>query len=238
MRRLLIADIHAMLPAFEAVLGAADHVDQIVCLGDLVGYGPHPAECVDLLMSLDAVSVVGNHDAEVIHEPTYDLNSASSPHEYWLRWTYDRLTATHREFLAGLPASLRIEDSVLGAVHVVHSVGDGRLYHGMDDAAVAGCIADAPGHTVLCGHSHRAIDRVVGCRRLVCLPGVGQFRDGEAKPGFAIQEGDEVKFRYVDIDLGAVARDVQAIGLPEAFCERWCRFITTGYDPVWSRPNG
>ena len=179
MRRLLIGDIHAMLPAFEAVLDAAGNVDQIVFLGDVVGYGPHPAACVDLLMSLGAKSVIGNHDAEVVSEPKYDLDSASSPHQYWLRWTYEQLTSAHREFLAALPVSLQFEDPDLGPIHVVHSVGDGRLYHGMDDAAVAGTIADVPGRIVLCGHSHRAIDRTIGGRRLVCLPGVGQFRDGE-----------------------------------------------------------
>ena len=66
MKRLLLADIHATLPAFEAVLAAAEDVDEIVCLGDVVGYGPHPAACVELLMSLGAKSVVGNHDLEVV----------------------------------------------------------------------------------------------------------------------------------------------------------------------------
>ena len=178
MRRLLIGDIHATLPAFEAVLAAAGRVDEIVCLGDVVGYGPHPAECVELLISLDATSVIGNHDAEVLYEPQYDLSSARSPHHYWLRWTYEQLTPTHREFLAGLPVSVLLDDPDLGPIHVVHSVGDARLHHGMDDEAVAAAVAEAPARTVLCGHSHRAIDRTVAGRRLICLPGVGQFRDG------------------------------------------------------------
>ena len=134
--------------------------------------------------------------------------------------------------------SVLLDDPDLGPIHVVHSVGDARLHHGMDDEAVAAAVAEAPARTVLCGHSHRAIDRTVAGRRLICLPGVGQFRDGDATPGYAIQEGGEIEFRYVEIDLASVVRDVQQIGLPEEFSARWCRFITTGYDPVWSRPNG
>jgi len=238
MKRLLIADIHATLPAFEAVLAAAGDVDEIVCLGDVVGYGPHPAACVELLMSIDARSVSGNHDLEVIDEPKSNLDSADSPHRYWLRWTHAQLTSTQRAFLAALPATLQLDDSVLGPIHVVHSVGSTRLHHGMDERAVAGMIADVPGRTVLCGHAHRAIDRVVGDRRLVSLPGIGQFRDGDPRPGYAIQDGAAITFRTIDVDLAPVVRDVRQIGLPEPFCERWCRFITTGHDPEWSRPAG
>lgn len=238
MKRLLLADIHATLPAFEAVLAAAEDVDEIVCLGDVVGYGPHPAACVELLMSLGAKSVVGNHDLEVVDEPDTSLESADSPHQYWLRWTHDQLTRQQRAFLAGLPVSIQLEDADLGPLHVVHSVGSTRLHHGMDEEAVAATIADVPGRTVLCGHAHRAIDRAVGARRLVSLPGIGQFRDGEPRPGYAIQDGATITFCYVDVDLAGIVRDVRQIGLPEPFCERWCRFITTGYDPVWSRPAG
>jgi diadenosine tetraphosphatase ApaH/serine/threonine PP2A family protein phosphatase len=238
MRRLLIADIHATLPAFEAVLADAGAVDEIVCLGDVVGYGPHPAECVDMLMTLNAVSVIGNHDADVLEEPEFTLDSAKSPHEYWLRWTYDRLTPGHRAVLAALPLTRCLQDTDLGLVHFVHSIGNGRLYHGMPADLLARMIAPLPGRTVICGHSHRAIDRHVGCRRVVCLPGIGQWRDGDPRPGYAIQDGAAVTFHYVHLDTAPVLHDIRNVGLPEPFLGRWCRFISTGYDPEWSRSGG
>ncbi|MBU0606911.1 MAG: metallophosphoesterase family protein, partial [Armatimonadetes bacterium] len=66
MKRLWIADVHANLPAFVAVLADAGAVDEVIFLGDVVGYGPHPAECVDLLARLQPQAVLGNHDAAVL----------------------------------------------------------------------------------------------------------------------------------------------------------------------------
>ena len=230
-----MADIHAALPALEAVLADAGSVDDVVFLGDAVGYGPHPAECVDLLREAGARCVLGNHDAEVVSEPDYDLHSATSPHQFWLRWTYDRLSADQRAFLAELPKEMWIGEGS-ERVQAVHAVGDGYLHPGMTEAQLLEAMAGTTGRTVVCGHAHRAIDRVVRGRRLVCLPPVGQFRDGDPRPGYAIQEGGAFESRYVDVDLASVIRDVRAIGLPASFCERWCRFLETGYDPQWSRP--
>ena len=224
-----------MLPAFEAVLADAGAVDEVVFLGDVVGYGPHPAQCVDLLRETGARCVRGNHDAEVVSEPGYDLDTATSPHQYWLRWTYDRLSVDQRAFLAAFPEEIRLGEGS-DRVQAVHAVGDGYLHPDMSDGQLQEAMAGTIGRTVLCAHAHRAIDRTVRGRRLVCLPPVGQFRDGDPRPGYAIQEGTDIEFRYVDVDLDPVIRDVRAIGLPASFCERWCRFLSTGYDPQWSRP--
>ena len=104
MRRLLIADAHAALPALEAVLADVGPVDDVVFLGDAVGYGPHPGECVDLLRATGARCVLGNHDAEVLSEPGYNLDTARWPHQYWLRWTYDQLSTDQPRSMATKPA--------------------------------------------------------------------------------------------------------------------------------------
>lgn len=66
MRRLWIGDVHANLPALEAVLHDAGDVDDIVLLGDIVGWGHYPSACIDVLMQLQARSVLGNHDGAVL----------------------------------------------------------------------------------------------------------------------------------------------------------------------------
>ena len=72
MKRLIIADIHSNLPALEAVLESSPPVDEIVFLGDIIGYGPHPRECVDVLMSLKARAILGNHDRNILINPPTD----------------------------------------------------------------------------------------------------------------------------------------------------------------------
>jgi predicted phosphodiesterase len=70
-KRAIISDIHANLEALQAVLAHIDtlNVDQVVCLGDMIGYGPNPAECLDLVMDKCDVTILGNHDQAAIFDP-------------------------------------------------------------------------------------------------------------------------------------------------------------------------
>lgn len=86
MRTALISDIHANLAAFEVVLADIDRrgVDRIVCLGDIVGYGPDPVACVDLVAERCEWSLMGNHDFGVLYQPT-NFNAAAEQAAYWSR---------------------------------------------------------------------------------------------------------------------------------------------------------
>ncbi len=86
MRTALISDIHANLAALEVVLADIDRrgVDRILCLGDIVGYGPDPKECVDLVAKRCEWSLMGNHDFGVLYEPT-NFNAAAESAAYWTR---------------------------------------------------------------------------------------------------------------------------------------------------------
>jgi predicted phosphodiesterase len=206
MTRLWLADVHANLPAFEAVLADAGEVDEVVFLGDVVGYGPHPAACVERLMSLGARAVLGNHDAAVLAwreraaAPAVPLN--------WDQWTLGQLGPAHLAHLAALPETL----SVL-ATHVVGLTSP--LTH--------------------CGHTHRARDRTVTGRRLISLPAVGQPRNGDLRAGYALEHGGGLAFHLVAYDVARVLADLERIGLPEAFLQRWTNFVRTGFDVEWSR---
>ena len=70
MRRLILTDVHAVLPALEAVIKDAGSVAEVIFLGDLVAFGPHPADCVELMASLDPIGVRGNHDQAVLDANT------------------------------------------------------------------------------------------------------------------------------------------------------------------------
>ena len=234
MRRLFIADVHANLPAFEAVLRDAGVVDEVIFLGDIVGYGPHPAECIDLLRTLGARAAAGNHDLEVPAACPRPGDAAEPVN--WSRWTFEQLTDSHRAYLARLPRHLTIagEGAEITAVH--HPPGAPYLHPDMPDATLARHCRAAPGSSVYFGHSHRPIDRVVDGRRLVCVPPVGQPRDGDPRAGYALEVGGELSFHRVAYDVEAVVADVRAIGLDPAFATRWVEFLRTGFDDEWSRP--
>jgi len=99
-RTALVSDIHANLAAFEAVLAhiGSKNVDRIICLGDIVGYGPDPVECVDLVAQRCEWSLMGNHDCAVLYEPT-NFNEAARAAAFWTR---DQLNSYHKRRLGEL----------------------------------------------------------------------------------------------------------------------------------------
>ncbi len=90
MRTAIISDIHGNLEALQTVLADIDRrgVDEIICLGDILGYGPNPLECVDLVAERCAWSLMGNHDYAVLYEPT-NFNSMARRAAYWTREQLD-----------------------------------------------------------------------------------------------------------------------------------------------------
>jgi predicted phosphodiesterase len=234
LKRLILADIHANLPAFEAVLRNAPEADEILFLGDIVGYGPHPAECVDLLRSLSPTAIIGNHDSEALRRADDDAWS-NSAHDIWLRWTLDRMTAEHLDYLRAMPDSLRIQAGSRQATVLHQTPGPRYLRPSSTPEEVAEALDGVDGDLVYSGHVHRAMRHQVGERELVCFPAVGQARNRDPRAGYAVETDGKLEFRYVDYDVEQTARDTAQIPLPSPFAERWQRFLLAGYDPEWSR---
>lgn len=114
MRQALISDIHGNLEALNAVMAdiATQKVERVVCLGDVVGYGPNPCECLDLVISKCAFTILGNHDQAALFDPE-GFNPVALKAIYWTRDELDRgsggPTAINRrwDFLSELPKSRR-----------------------------------------------------------------------------------------------------------------------------------
>ena len=112
MRILVISDIHANLTALEAVMAEAGKFDAAWCLGDLVGYGPDPNECVALIRELPGLlCIIGNHDLAALQQ----LNSDTFNPEARLAilWTQHALSESSRNFLQSLPEKIEYEDVTL-----------------------------------------------------------------------------------------------------------------------------
>ena len=103
MRTAVISDIHGNLEALEAVLKRIEkeRVDEIVCLGDIVGYGPNPNECLSLIRSTCVLVVLGNHDEWVLRRPDH----SRVPEAVWqsILWTAGIVEDQHKVWISGLP---------------------------------------------------------------------------------------------------------------------------------------
>jgi diadenosine tetraphosphatase ApaH/serine/threonine PP2A family protein phosphatase len=210
MRYLIISDIHSNLAAFEAVLSDAGSFDKVWCLGDLVGYGPEPNECVERLRDLPHICVVGNHDWAALGKmDTEDFNPDA---RRACLWTREQMSPSNLEYLETLPKSVIEEGFTL-----VH----GSPRHPIWEYILNPSIAEAnfehfDTRFCLVGHTHvpviyrdnpnQAGDAltpspdarlVLGEGRLIINPGsVGQPRDGDPCASYAVFDSDELALEY------------------------------------------
>src|SRR5215470_35592 len=136
MRYAIFTDIHANLEALETVLAKIDQIaqddpiDQIWFLGDLVGYGPNPNECIEKLRERTDVIIAGNHDWAAVGK--IDLEDFSEAARISAEWTAKELTEEHRTFLANLPERLVKDDCTL-----VHGSPYGPLWEYLTSEVLA-----------------------------------------------------------------------------------------------------
>ncbi len=233
MRYAIIADIHANLEAFTAVLGDIKEqsgVEEVWCLGDVVGYGPDPSRCIELLRQQNHVCVAGNHDWAAIGKiDTAYFNSDAAAAS---RWTAAQLSPEDVEYLTNLP--------------LVVEKGDFTLVHGSPREPVWEYLL-SPSNArenfsyfksrfCLVGHSHIPlvfryddtgecsssrfspnIRLVLGKSRLIINSGgVGQPRDGDPRASYAIgdSEARTVRLYRVAYDINATQSKMVKQGLP------------------------
>src|SRR5437588_418067 len=136
MRYAVFTDIHANLEALEAVLAKIDEldkekpIDQVWFLGDLVGYGPNPNECITKVRERTDVIIAGNHDWEAVGK--IDLEDFSTAARISAEWTAEQLTEEHRTFLINLPERLEIDECTL-----VHGSPYGPLWEYLTSEVLA-----------------------------------------------------------------------------------------------------
>ena len=209
MRVGVISDVHANRVALEAVLSDMPAVDGLVCAGDVVGYNPWPADCIETLRDRDVPAVMGNHDRAVVTKTGFGGNSMA---DAGVRYAEDVLSDGHVEWLRGLPTDRTCFDGRLKLVHGHPDDPDRYTYPGLfssrllDDEDVL-----VMGHTHV--QAHERYDEGV-----VMNPGsVGQPRDGDPRAAYAVVDLDSlvVEERRVEYDIERVIEAVADAGLPE-----------------------
>jgi predicted phosphodiesterase len=212
MRVAALYDVHANLPALEAVLAEVD-ADSILVGGDVV-LGPMPKETLGLLRDRDATFIRGNCDREVA--------TPGEGEELWARrarWAHGQLNDEELAFLRDLPHPLPLEIEGLGEVLFCHGSprSDDEILTAITPPKRLGPILDGVTQDlVVCGHTHAQFDRLVGDRRLVNAGSVGMAYEGQ--PGIAAWAllGPTVELRRTPYDVEAAAALVRETGFPDA----------------------
>ena len=233
MRYAILGDIHSNLVAFQAVLNdikAKGEVDEIWCLGDVVGYGPEPHACIELLRRYNHICVAGNHDwAAIGRIDTSDFNRDAAQA---CQWTAKQLTEEDVDYLQKLPNKL-----IRGDFTLVHGsprwpiweylLSVGEAYDNFSYFDTSFC---------LIGHSHVPLifwqdeggncfaakfpDEIKlssGSHRLIINPGgVGQPRDGDPRASYAIYDSEaQVMYHYrVNYDINITQKEMLKHKLP------------------------
>jgi len=237
MRVLVISDIHANITALEAVLSSANNYETVWCLGDLVGYGPDPNECVDRVRELPNLTcVMGNHDLAAVGQ--LDAKDFNPEARAIVRWTSEALTVENKEFLRNLP-----ETKERGPVTLVHGSPRHPVWEYLLDPIVASTNFEYF-DTCFCfvGHTHLPVyyslnnpsgrvslgipepDQPIKLEsRAILNPGsVGQPRDHDRRAAYAIFDLESLTWvgRRVGYDFRSVQERMEKAGLPERHIQR------------------
>jgi diadenosine tetraphosphatase ApaH/serine/threonine PP2A family protein phosphatase len=232
MRILVLSDIHANLTALDAVIEDAGDFDSTWCLGDLVGYGPDPNECISRVRELpDLTCLVGNHDHAALG--LIPLSRFNHDAQAAVAWTKENLSPSNRSYLESLPASVTMDSYTLA-----HGSPREPIWEYVLDAHVA----DRSFETFetdfcLVGHSHLplAFQRSDSQKyaspmlvkegeilsltpRMILNPGsVGQPRDLDPRASYGIIDTDELRWEShrVSYDVTGVQLRILQAGLPE-----------------------
>jgi diadenosine tetraphosphatase ApaH/serine/threonine PP2A family protein phosphatase len=233
----IISDLHSNLEALEVVLADIDarRIENIICLGDIVGYGPNPRQCLDLVIDRCKWALMGNHDYAAMYEPT-NFNAGAEAAAFWTR---------HQLESEPDPALRQRRWEFLGAMESRKTLGEGLLcVHGsprrpINEYIFADDVTTAPAKMTslferverccFVGHTHvqgiftdepdfygpgelgpayvfNDYEKVI-----INVGSVGQPRDRDPRAGYAVLYGDRVEFYRLEYDVRAVVAKIEAI---------------------------
>jgi len=240
MRYLIISDIHANLAAFEAVLEDATGLyDEVWCLGDMVGYGPDPNECVELLQTLNHVCIAGNHDWAAIGK--LDMDDFNPNAYFAAKWTATQLTGPAYDYLYNLPVGLFRGDFTLVHASPSHPIWQylmspkdaqpnfkhfDTLYCLVGHTHIPITFQEAEEPNAMCealipGAHYKTL--ALEQRRLIINPGsVGQPRDDDPRAAYGLLDVEANTFeqRRVPYSVEVTQEKMKAFNFPARIWQR------------------
>ena len=237
MRYALISDIHGNLEALQAVMEdlRTQGVDAVHCLGDVVGYGCNPVECMRLIMEHCEIKLMGNHEYVVLG--LLDADYLNDIARESMHWTGGQLTEKEIEQMADFDMDAVVDDAYLvhsspfepEKWHYILSIGEARIGFEYFDHRIG-----------FFGHSHvpmvfkmfpdgqcsgrlgHDFEMEEDCRYLVNIGSVGQPRDNDPRASYVVVDSDEhsVRYRRIDYDIDSTQRKMAEARLPEMLSSR------------------
>ncbi len=221
MKLAIFSDIHANLSAFEAVLNVIDDekVDRLFCLGDIVGYGARPNECIDIIRDRKIVCVLGNHDAASVKRHSF------ANFKWYAReaneWTIKNLSETSRDFLLSLDYTSNFEDALF-----THSSphSPSKWYYLVSRADAIEAFQSFEQSVGFIGHTHVPVEfkSSEGTRKIINVGSVGQPRDGDSRACFVLYNTETGDYRWIRVgyNIDEAAQQILDAGLPSLLAKR------------------
>jgi len=235
MRYALIADIHSNLEALQSVLASIgkEKIDQILCVGDIVGYGANPVECIHLIKEKCDKCICGNHDSAVIGFTDVDFFNPFAKQAVF--WTSEQISEEEINYLASLKFVERENNFTM-----VHATLDrarewGYILNTFDAATNFQLQADT---ICFVGHSHvpvayqkkgnfvsghRFINKIEpDCQYIINVGSVGQPRDGDPRASYVIYDDQAQSFilKRINYDIAKAQKKILDAGLPQILADR------------------
>ncbi|MFP4379285.1 MAG: metallophosphoesterase family protein [Candidatus Sumerlaeia bacterium] len=233
----VFSDVHANLAALQKFLkdAQARGIEQYFCLGDIVGYGPRPNECCEIVREMDIPVVLGNHDYACLHEE--DRLHFNDIARQAIEWTADQLNAENREWLSSLPC--RIDAGDYTFVHA-SACKPSEWTYVISRKDVDDCFEAFQNSVCFIGHSHQpfvvieddkgqmqfpeqqTIQKKGVYRYLVNVGSIGQPRDQDARLCYFLVDQTEslMSFIRVDYPIEETQKEINAAGLPIQLANR------------------
>jgi len=231
MRIAVFSDIHGNILALNQVLEDIEKqdYDRVFCLGDLVGYGPHPNKVIETIRESAIPTIMGNYDEGVGYERgdcgcAYVTDEEKRDGKKSIEWTTDKVTPQNKETLRTLHDIIEL---IVNGYKILLVHGSPRrineyLYEDRPERSLTRMLGSIDVDILICGHTHKPYHRIVNGIHIINDGSVGKPKDGDPGACYAVIELDEtisIEFRRVEYPVASVADEVIKAGLPRAFAE-------------------
>ena len=225
MKIAVISDIHANLYALRNILEHIDDqkVDTIICLGDLVGYGPHPNEVVSTIRRRNILCIKGNYDSSVV-DNQYSYIRETQLNSFSLPWTVNELREENRMYLKNLPNSLSLNIANKTILFVHGSPNRVNEYLLENSENTSKVMEDLKEDVLVCAHTHLPSVKDFNNKLYVNCGSIGKPKIGRPNSTYCILDvtenaGVKVEIKEVEYDIKKIIKDITMLDFPSMLIE-------------------
>lgn len=225
MKIAVISDIHANIYALINVLEDIDNekVDSIICLGDLVGYGPHPNEVVSMIRRRNILCIKGNYDSSVV-DNEYSFIRETEINSFSMPWTVNELRQENRNYLDNLPSQISINVCGKNFLFVHGSpnkINEYLLENGDNTKEIMNSVnADV----LICAHTHLPVTKQFGNKVYINCGSVGKPKIGRPNSTYCIinmtkEDGMKVQVKELAYPVQKIIKDMDMLNFPKSLIQ-------------------